>query len=281
VKLLLTGPTGQVGSALAERLPALGEVIRADRQVLDLARPESIRDCVRAVRPQVIVNTAAYTAVDKAESDEAAAMAVNRDGPAVLGEEARRCGALVVHFSTDYVFDGEKAGPYVEHDATGPLNVYGRSKLAGERALQASGCRHLIFRTSWVYAPAGANFLLTMLRLAASGKPLRVVDDQFGAPTSALSIADAVTQVLRCRPLEMQDLFHMTCAGHTTWYGFACAIFGMKGLRVDVTPVPSSEYKTPALRPRNSRLDGAKLEKTFAVRLPAWEDALAAVLARL
>lgn len=282
MKILLTGPTGQVGSALADTLPGIGEVVTANRAQLDLARPDSIRGCVRSVRPEVIVNTAAYTAVDRAESEEALAMAANRDGPAVLAEEAASCGALLVHFSTDYVFNGEKPSPYVESDATAPLNVYGRSKLAGEQAVQAAGCRHFIFRTSWVYAAAGPNFLLTMLRLARSGKPLRVVDDQLGAPTSNLMIAAAVTDVLgRAAFDKAAGVFHMSARGETTWYGFARAIFQARNIDAELTAIPSSQYATPARRPRNSVLDNSCLERNFDVRLPAWDAGMRQVLALL
>jgi dTDP-4-dehydrorhamnose reductase len=278
VKILLTGPTGQVGSALLDTLPSLGEVIPLDRSELDLASAESIRAAVRAVRPEVIVNAAAYTAVDRAESEEPLAMAVNRDAPAVLAEEAARLGALLVHFSTDYVFDGEKPTPYVESDVAHPLNAYGRTKLAGERAIEASGCRHLIFRTSWVYAASGKNFLLTMLGLARQGKPLRVVDDQFGAPTSNLMIAAAVPEAIR---RGGSGVFHMSAQGETTWYRFARAIFEATSTKANLSAIPSSGYKTPARRPRNSMLDNTKLEQHFGMRMPSWEDGMRQVIQAL
>ena len=280
MKILLTGPSGQVGSALLETLPRLGEVIAPGRPELDLSKKESIRKTIAAVRPDVIVNAAAYTAVDLAEKEEALAMAVNRDGPAVLAEEAARRGALLVHFSTDYVFDGEKPSPYVETDATNPLNAYGRSKLAGEQAIQRSGCRYLVFRTSWVYSNTGKNFLLTMLRLAREKKELRVVDDQYGAPTSSFSLADAVPRAIAAasRDPALDGLYHMSAQGSTTWCGFARAIFGE---RATVVPIRSSEYATPALRPRNSVLDNGKLQENFGIRLPRWESGLSDVLARV
>lgn len=283
MRILLTGPTGQVGAALAATLPRIGELVTVDRRQLDLARPDSIRNSVRAIRPNVIVNAAAYTAVDRAETEEALAMALNRDAPAILAEEAKTCGALLVHFSSDYVFDGEKAAPYVETDAPNPLNAYGRSKLSGEEAIQAAAGRYLIFRTSWVYAATGSNFLLTMLRLARAGKPLRVVDDQFGAPTSNLMIAAAVTDVIRraAHDEAARGVFHLSAQGETTWYRFARAIFAATGTEARLSAIPSSEYPTPARRPRNSVLDNAKLERQFGLRLPSWEAGLREVLTLL
>lgn len=278
MRILLTGVTGQVGSALQSTLPPLGEVIPASRAQLDLADPDSIRAAVRTARPEVIVNAAAYTAVDQAEREEDLAFSVNRDGPAVLAEEAARLGALLVHFSTDYVFDGEKTTPYVETDTPNPLNVYGASKLAGEQAIRQSGCRHLIFRTSWVYSAGGKNFLVTMLRLAREGKELRVVDDQHGAPTSSDTIATATTEALK-RSVG-QGLYHMTAGGSTTWYEFARAIFREEGIAAQVTPIATSDYPTPARRPRNSVLDNALLAKS-GIRLPSWEAGLRDVLGTL
>jgi dTDP-4-dehydrorhamnose reductase len=283
LRVLLTGKGGQVGSALLAALPALGEVVALDRTQLDLGSPDAVRAALRDLRPQVIVNAAAYTAVDEAEREEALALRVNRDGPATLAAEAARLGALLVHFSTDYVFDGEKPSAYLETDAPNPLNAYGRSKLAGESAIQASGCRHLIFRTSWVYAARGRNFMLTMLRLAAEGRALRVVDDQYGAPTSNLMIADATTQAIR-RALgdgALSGLYHMSAGGGTTWYGFARAIFEQKGIAADLAPIASAEYRATARRPRNSLLDNVKLGSTFGLHLPRWDAGLAQVLRSL
>ena len=283
MRILLIGKNGQVGSALLATLPALGEVTAVDRTQLDLADPDSIRAAVRSNRPQLIVNTGAYTAVDQAERDEAFALRVNGDGPAVLAEEAEKAGALLVHFSTDYVFDGEKSSPYVETDSPNPLNAYGRSKLAGEQAIQSSRCRQLIFRTSWVYAATGQNFLLTMLRLASEGKPVRVVNDQRGAPTSNLMIADATTQAIR-RALgdsALSGLYHMSAAGGTTWYGFARAIFEQKGMVTDLAPIASAEYRAAARRPRNSLLDNGKLGSTLGLHLQTWDAGLAQVLRSL
>lgn len=280
MRILLTGPTGQVGSALLDTLPALGEVVPLDRSELDLANPDSIRDAVRRLRPELIVNAAAYTAVDEAEKEEPLAHRINSEGPAVLAEEAARLGALLVHFSTDYVFDGEKAGPYLETDAPNPLNAYGRSKHAGERAIEASGCRHLILRTSWVYSPVGKNFMLTMLRLAQEGKPLRVVDDQHGAPTSSLAIAAAVPEAAR-RVLMAPDLaglYHVSAGGQTTWYGFARAIFEQTHTQAGIVAIRSRDYGAPARRPRNSILSSEKLAGQLGTRILSWESGLQEVL---
>ena len=277
MKILLTGSTGQVGSALLEALPALGEVVAPSRPQLDLGRPASVREAVRTAKPDLIVNAAAYTAVDQAEGEEALAFAANRDGPAVLAEEAARRGALLVHFSTDYVFDGEKPSPYVETDAPNPLNAYGRSKLAGEQAIRASGCRHLILRTGWIYAERGKNFAMTILRLAKQGKELRVVDDQWGAPTPSRMIAKAVPGAIS-RILgdeSLAGLYHMSAAGSTTWCRFAGAIVGTK-----VTAISSSEYRAAARRPKNSVLDNSKLNTRLGIRLPSWEEGLKETLKR-
>ena len=280
MRILLTGITGQVGSALQSTLPPLGEIILADRARLDLARPDSIREVVRTTKPHVIVNAAAYTAVDRAESEQSLARSINADGPALLGEEAVRLGALLVHFSTDYVFDGEKPTPYTEADVTAPVNVYGLTKLAGERAIADCGCRYLILRTSWVYAASGRNFMLTMLKLARQGTPLRIVNDQFGAPTSNMMIADALPVALHrvAADASLEGLYHMTASGQTTWHGFANAIFTVTGDRPEVVGIPASEYKTPARRPRNSVLDNGKLSARLGIRLPSWEDGLRQVL---
>jgi len=282
LRILLTGKSGQVGSALLSTLPPLGGLVALDRTQLDLAHPQSIAAAVRDVRPHVIVNAAAYTAVDQAEKEETLAFRVNRDAPAVLGEEAKKLGALLVHFSTDYVFDGEKSSPYVETDTPSPLNVYGLSKLAGEQAIQASGCRHLIFRTSWVYAASGKNFMLTMLRLAREGKPLRVVNDQHGAPTSNLMLAAAVPGAVRqvLADDSLGGIYHMTAAGQTTWHGFARAIFEATGTKADLSAIPSSAYRVAARRPRNSVLDNGKLAARLNVRLPSWQGGMREALQR-
>jgi dTDP-4-dehydrorhamnose reductase len=281
LKILLLGRNGQVGWELERALAPLGEITALGRAELDLADVPRLAATVRTLQPGVIVNAAAYTAVDKAESDRDAAFAVNATAPRVLGEEAKRIRALLVHYSTDYVFDGAKGAPYVEDDATHPLNVYGASKLAGEEAIRKSACRHLILRTSWVYGPRGANFMLTMLRLAKERPELRVVDDQLGAPTSSKSIADATATVL-ARALEsprLGGLYHLAAAGETSWCGFAREILAQAGLATPVVPIPTEQYPTPARRPRDSRLDCARLRETFGVTLARWEEALARAMA--
>jgi dTDP-4-dehydrorhamnose reductase len=274
LRILLTGATGQVGWELRKTLAPLGEVKAFDRYGLDLADAPQLAASVRALLPELIVNAAAYTAVDKAEAERDAAFAVNAMAPRVLAEEAKRIGAMLVHYSTDYVFDGEKPGPYVEDDATHPINVYGESKLAGEQAIAKAGCRHLILRTSWVYGPRGKNFFLTMRRLGKERPELRVVDDQVGAPTSSLAIAHATSQLLE---KGTEGLYHMTAAGHTTWCGFARAILAGAGNATPVVGIRTEDYPTPARRPRNSRLDCSRLKAAAGVELPSWEAQLAEV----
>jgi dTDP-4-dehydrorhamnose reductase len=301
IRVLVTGATGQVGAEVAREFSGRAQVRAHDRSTLDLARPSDIVERVREWEPHVIVNAAAYTAVDRAESDAAAARAVNAVAPGVLGEEARRCGALLVHYSTDYVFDGTKRSPYVEDDATAPLNVYGRTKLEGERAVGASGCAHVTLRTSWVYAGRGRNFLLTMLRLAASHGEIRVVDDQHGAPTSSRQLARATLQLLARgesgRSLTPGDverakaaggLFHASAAGATTWCGFAQAIFERQALRPGsaftaprVIPIPTRDYPTPARRPEWSVLSSALLDRVLGIRLGSWQEGLEEILSGL
>ncbi len=278
MRILLTGRNGQVGWELEPHLARAGDLAAFDHQGLDLGDPESIRRLVRELRPDLIVNAAAYTAVDRAESEPELAFAVNATAPGVLAEEASRLDALLVHYSTDYVFDGTKAGPYIEDDIPNPLSVYGRSKLAGERAVQASGCRHLILRTSWVYASRGRNFLLTMLKLGAERPELRVVDDQYGAPTWARDIA-AVTGQLLAEPPD--GLFHLTAAGSTTWYGFACEIMRRAGLKPILHAIRAAEYPVAARRPANSRLDTTRLRSARGIAMPAWEESLGACMAEL
>ena len=278
MKVLLTGGTGQVGGALKEALAPLGEVLAPRRDGMDLARPDSIVRVVRSFRPALIVSAGAFTAVDLAESQPGIAAAVNAEAPAVLAEEGKRLGAAIVHLSTDYVFDGAKAAPYVETDAPAPLNVYGRTKLEGEKAIVASGARHLVLRTSWVYAAKGKNFLNTILRLAAERAELRVVDDQRGAPTSAGAIAAGISALL-AKDFS-SGIFHMTCAGATTWHGFAQAILARRPPErmPALVPISAAEYASPARRPANSLLDNGKLFATFGVRLPDWESALTQAL---
>jgi dTDP-4-dehydrorhamnose reductase len=294
MRILLTGADGQVGWELRRALAPLGTLSALDRRGLDLAQAEAIRARVREIGPQLIVNAGAYTAVDKAETEPELAMAVNAAAPAVLAEEARRGGAALVHYSTDYVFDGEKDGAYTEDDAPRPLGAYGRSKLAGEEAVRASGAPHLILRTSWIYAARGRNFLLTMLRLARERDELRVVCDQFGAPTWAREVADATARVLaRCAAdpagavsalAQSGGVYHLSAAGRTSWHGFACAILEhaarLPGIRARrVTPIRTSEYPTAAARPRNSVLSSARLAQRFGVALPEWSASLPLCLA--
>jgi dTDP-4-dehydrorhamnose reductase len=280
MRILLTGRSGQVGAALEERLAPLGEVTAPGRAALDFLDPRSIQQEVRAARPEVIVNAAAYTAVDRAEQERASAFAVNAEAVGLLGEEARRLGALLVHFSTDYVFDGRKATPYTEEDRPGPLNVYGESKLAGEVALEGAGCRYLILRTSWVYAAHGRNFLRAILAASKERKELRVVNDQRGAPTSADMIARAVASILR-NGSPASGLYHMSAAGETTWHGFARAILAAARIDTPVVPIPTSEYKSAAARPKNSLLDNTRLQQAFGIALPDWREGLREVSSRI
>lgn len=283
--ILVTGIGGQVGFALLRHLQGLGEVVGLDRTALDLARPDMIREVVRTIRPTLIVNPAAYTAVDVAERERDLAMAINAAAPRALAEEAAQVGASLIHYSTDYVFDGTKADPYVETDAPNPLNVYGQSKLAGEQAIAAVGGRHLILRTSWVYGARGRNFLTTMLRLAKERDELKIVADQFGAPTWSETIA-ALTAHVVSQALVSDDadawwsrhggLYHMTAAGAASWHEFATAIFEQARMeRVPtVLPIPASAYPTPASRPVNSRLANDRFVRAFGLAAPQWRDAL-------
>lgn len=279
MKILLTGKNGQVGWELERTLATLGEVVAVDRRGMDLADPDSIRNAVRAARPDLIVNAAAYTAVDKAESEPGLAMAINGTAPGVMAEEAKRLGAAMVHYSTDYVFDGTKTTPYTEEDAPNPINVYGKTKLAGEQAVQAAGIPHLIFRTSWVYGRRGKNFLLTILRLAQERDELKIVDDQVGAPTWSRLIAEATAQILaqrRANLSEVGGLYHLTSAGRTSWHGFARAILDRAARpRPRLVAIPGADYPLPAPRPCNSGLSNQKMQRDFGLALPAWDAALA------
>ena len=283
MRILLTGRNGQVGWELERKLAPLGEVIATDRATLDLADPDAIRRVVRETKPDVIVNAAAYTAVDKAESEPELAMRINGFAPGVLAEEAKRLGALLLHYSTDYVFDGEKTTPYVEDDPPNPLNVYGRTKLEGERAIQASECRHLILRTSWVYGARGKNFLLTILRLAGERQELRVIDDQVGAPTTSGMIAAATAVLLPgvMKDAQAQSLYHISASGATSWYGFAREILMRTGLRNRVIPISSRQYSAAARRPRKSVLDNGLIIARLGIRLATWMDGLQSTLEEL
>lgn len=272
MRVLLTGKDGQVGWELERALTPLGEIIATGRAMLDLADVDAIRRLVRETKPEVIVNAAAYTAVDRAEEESDLAMRVNGVAPGVLAEEAKRLGALLVHYSTDYVFDGTKPSPYVEEDSPNPINAYGRSKLAGERAIEAVGGAHLILRTSWVYAPRGRNFFLTIANKARTGDPLRVVDDQRGVPTSAAFLAASTTALL-CRRdrARLRGLYHLVPAGQTTWCGFARAIVAQLGLSVEVHAIASADFPTPAARPKNSVLDAGRIMRELGIECPTWE----------
>jgi dTDP-4-dehydrorhamnose reductase len=272
LNILVTGQSGQLGSELGQVLNSLGKVILADRRSMNLEDPAGMRDFITSHRPNVIVNAAAYTAVDKAESEPELAHRINCIGPKILAEEADKLGALLVHYSSDYVFDGKKSGSYVESDLPAPLNVYGKTKLAGEDAIRASGCRHLIFRTSWVYGVRGGNFLLTMLRLLEERPLLRVVDDQIGAPTSTATIAKITCDVLR-QGAQKQGTFHLTTSGHTSWHGFARLIAAEWGQDPErIQPIPSTEYPTAATRPANSTLDCSRLRLAYACSPPSWDE---------
>jgi dTDP-4-dehydrorhamnose reductase len=303
-RILLTGKNGQVGEELARLLPKIGDVNAVDRRQLDLAHPDQIRRIIRDVRPQLIVNAAAYTPVDLAEEEESLARSINTDAPGVMAEEAKKIGAALVHYSTDYVFDGAKNTPYEETDPTNPLNAYGRTKLGGEHAIRHAGVPHLILRTQWVYGNRGKNFLLTILRLAAEREELRIVSDQFGAPTWSREIARATTNILgqllrpseRARSFEhVSGTYNMTAAGQTTWHEFAVAILdearraqprswlrawiGKPLLVQSVVPIKTQDYPTPARRPAYSVLSNRRLAETFAVQLPEWRAQLNSVLA--
>lgn len=282
-RVLLAGRDGQLGWELQRTLAPLGELVALDRAGMDLSDPDSIHRAIADARPAVIVNAAAYTAVDKAESEPAAAMQVNGVAPGIIAEEAARSGALVVHYSTDYVFDGRRDTPYREDDPPSPLNVYGRTKLAGEEAVRAAGAPYLIFRTSWVYSARGSNFLRTMLKLAGERSELRIVDDQVGAPTWARSVAELTARALGAngagpgRARELSGIYHLTAGGAVSWCGFAKAIFAHARARLAdfrvpaVVPIPTSQYPLPARRPANSRLDNSKLSSAFGLTPPAWE----------
>lgn len=291
-RILLTGASGQVGWELRRTLGCLGEVVALDSKAMNLGDSSQLRDRVRELAPQIVVNPAAYTAVDKAEREPDLARAVNALAPGLLAQEAARLDALLVHYSTDYVFNGSGSRPWREDDSCDPLNVYGATKLEGERAIQASGCRHLIFRTSWVYGARGSNFLLTMRRLMRERSELKVVADQVGAPTWCRDLAEATALILSqvCGPrndfrdVEPWGVYHVSSGGETSWHGFAEAIQNLDesdpAATARLVPIPSSDYPTPAKRPLNSRLDTDKLADAFGLRLPDWRVALALCLGK-
>jgi len=287
-KILIFGKVGQVGWELRHKLACLGEVMNVDYPEIDFSKPDTIRNAVRTAEPTVIVNAAAYTAVDKAETSPEPAWAINASGPSVIAEEAKRLGALMVHYSTDYVYDGSKVGPWVETDAPHPLNVYGQTKLAGDQAIAAVDGDYLILRTSWVYGARGGNFLLTMLRLAKERSELRIVADQTGSPTTSECISQATANILAqvLAPAGgglagRSGIYHLTTAGQTTWFGFAKAFLEKLPTCPKLTPISTSEYPVPAKRPVNSVLSCERLVETFGVRMPPWEVALDLVLETL
>ena len=290
MKILLFGKNGQVGWELQRSLAPLGELVAVDRTSVglcgDLTDLEGIRRTIREVKPDAVVNSAAYTAVDRAESEPGLCQAINSTAPAVIASEALRIGAWVVHYSTDYVFDGSGTRPWTENDLPAPINVYGSTKEEGERRVAAACARHLIFRTSWVYADRGANFLRTMLRLAQERDHMSVVNDQWGAPTGAELIADVTAHALRSaiQRESLAGLYHLTAQGETTWYDYAQHLLQAAGasgwtVKARLQPVPSSSYPTAARRPHNSRLNNSKLETAFGLRLPPWQQGVERVLA--
>jgi dTDP-4-dehydrorhamnose reductase len=293
VKILLLGKNGQVGWELQRALAPLGEVVALDRHSAghlraDFAEPESLAAVVRAVAPNIIVNAVAHTAVDKAESEPALAQAVNATAPAVLAREAQVLGAWLLHYSTDYVFDGSGSTPWDESSPTGPLSVYGRTKLEGENAIRASSCHHLVLRTSWVYATRGNNFAKTMLRLAKERERLTVIDDQTGAPTGADLLADVAAHMLRTavQTPQVQGTYHVAAEGETTWHGYARHVIEFaRALGQPITvpagaieAVPTSAFPTPARRPGNSRMNTHKLRATFGLSLPPWQSGVERML---
>lgn len=291
---MLIGASGQLGTELARVLPELGEVVTPTRQVAPLDNPEALRHSIRRVQPALIVNAAAYTAVDRAEEERDVAIAANGIAPGVIAEECATLGSPLIHYSTDYVFDGASTSPYTERTPTHPLNVYGETKLAGEFAIAATGAPHLVFRTSWLYGAGGHNFLRTMLRLARERPEIRVVSDQTGSPTTTSAVAQATMRILAmCRqsegfalPPHVSGTYHMSAAGDATWYNFATAILAADPHRAEqrcrsVVPISTAEYPTPARRPRYSVLDNTRLATTFGVTLAPWQSQLVDVMRAL
>ena len=295
IKILLLGKNGQVGWELQRSLAPLGEVIALDAKSLDycgdFTNLDGLAQTIRAIAPDVIVNAAAHTAVDKAESEPELARTINALAPAVLANEAKRIGALLVHYSTDYVFDGSGETPRLETDATAPLSVYGETKLEGENAIVASGCKHLIFRTSWVYAARGGNFAKTMLKLAQERDALKVINDQIGAPTGADLLADVTAHAIRKALVspEVSGLYHLVASGETSWHGYASFVIEharQAGVEIKVAAdaiqaVPTSSFPTPAKRPLNSRLNTNKLQNSFDLVLPSWQSGVTRLLAEI
>jgi dTDP-4-dehydrorhamnose reductase len=281
MKILLTGKTGQIGGELNNILKDMGELVSVGREQLDLSKINSIEPAVLDIQPDIIINAAAYTAVDKAEEEPDLAMTINGVAPGVLAEAAKKVRASLIHYSTDYVFDGRSNTPYREEDATCPLSIYGESKLAGEKNIAEVGIPYLILRTSWVYSLQGKSFFRTIKKLAAEKSTLRIVDDQIGAPTWARSIALATHKIIeqcfrdKAKP-SLSGLFHLTCQGQSSWHGFAKAIMDLSGAsqNTQLLPIPTSDYPTPAVRPLYSLLSNDKLKKAFAFEMPHWHDAL-------
>ncbi|OJW85643.1 MAG: dTDP-4-dehydrorhamnose reductase [Alicycliphilus sp. 69-12] len=291
MNILLLGKNGQVGWELQRSLAVLGQVTALGHGEADFTQPQAVAQAVRALCPDVIVNAAAHTAVDKAESEPGRARLLNATTPGVLAEEAARLGAWLVHYSTDYVFDGSGSRPWRETDAPAPLSVYGATKLEGERLIQQSGCRHLILRTSWVYAARGGNFAKTMLRLAQERERLTVIDDQWGAPTGADLLADVTAHAIRHLQQRPQDggLYHCVAGGETTWHSYAKYVVeharqaqtAINIKATEIAPVPTGAFPTPARRPHNSRLDNARLQAAFGLRLPPWQQGVARMLTEI
>ena len=282
MRILLSGKNGQIGWELGRSLAPVGDLVAFDHASLDLADRDQIVRRVREIRPGLIVNAAAYTAVDRAESEPELAERINAEAPRILAEEARRVNALLIHYSTDYVFDGTKPSAYVETDVTDPTNAYGRSKLSGEQGIRASGCRHLILRTSWVYGARGSNFLLTVLRLARERRELRVVDDQVGAPTWCRDIAVATARLaVEAVSGDVGGLYHLTASGSTSWCGFAREILRLRGIDRPVRAISTAEYPTLAKRPANSILSNAAISARYGLGLPEWRNSLSNCLSEI
>ena len=281
MRILLTGKNGQVGWELNRSLSTLGTIFALGRDQIDLAKPEKLGSVIQEIKPNIIINAAAYTAVDKAESEPELAMTVNGIAPGVIAEEAKKIGAGMIHYSTDYVFDGKATSPYKEEDAPCPLNIYGKSKLAGDQAVMQANIPHIILRTAWVYSLRGSNFLLTMQKLAQSKNQIKVVDDQIGSPTWSRAIAEGTARILEhCRStgkskiFSHSGVFNMSCGGETSWFGFAKKILELSGENTELIPIPTIEYPTPTARPESSLLSNRKLKQVFHHEMPHWQDAL-------
>jgi dTDP-4-dehydrorhamnose reductase len=283
MRILLTGKNGQVGWELNRSLSALGTLYALGRDEMDLSKPETLGPVIQEIKPHLIINAAAYTAVDKAESEPELAITINGVAPRVLAQEAKKVGATMIHYSTDYVFDGKATSPYQEEDTPCPLSVYGESKLAGENGVRQAGIPHIIFRTSWVYSLRGSNFLLTMQKLAKTRAQIKIVQDQVGAPTWSKAIAEGTTEIIQhcmspthALTVPESGLFHLSCGGETNWFVFAKTILELCGLsnNTELIPIPTTEYPTPAIRPQYSQLSNRKLKQIFDYEMPQWQKAL-------